>query len=284
MNTSSVHLRDLDNLVSAFPSNGDLGSHYTKDSSHSTRLHVVDESSCEEARTRSHTTTFSSKICCPPISPLQSRSIFDQSQHRISAKSNLLASEKELNALLPFGEQRSFNGTELGLLDSLSVTETDLSETQNRKNSLHLISELCDRLAASDSAEKGKHNKATQTAMVDTPNDSASQRLNLNSQTYFSYATPHSQTNTAVSTALVERPHESYPGTQSDYNDATENGYDDFLTQCHEPCGTCCEPGGAVSCLEHLIERISPPLSCTTPVNELDIQSSNGLTNSSSGR
>lgn len=304
MNTSSVHLRDLDNLVSAYPGNSDLRSDYTKDPSYSKRLHVEDGgSSYGEDRTRSHATNFSSKICCSIISPLQSQSIFDKIQHRISAKNNSLASEKELNDP-PFGEQWNFNGTELGSLDSTSVTETDLSETQNGKNSLHLISELCDRLAASDSAEKGKHYKATQTVMMDTPNDSASQRLNYDNQTYFSYATPHSQTNIEVpvhvkeiSTALVESPYGSYSCTLSDShmlmpshnNDAIGNGYEDFLTQCHEPCGTC-EPAGAVSCLEHMIERITPPLSCATPVDESykpserATQSSNGLTNSSSGR
>jgi len=289
MNTSSVHLRDLDNLVSGFPSNIVLGSHKTNDPSHSTRLYVSDgESSYEEDRIRSHATNFSSKISCPTLSPLQRQSIFDRIRHRISAKTNLLALEKELNAR-PFGEQWNFNGTELGSLDSPSVTETDLSETQSRtENSLYLISELCDRLAASDSAEKGKHNKGTQTVVLDTPNDS--QKLNLNNQAYISYAKPHSQTNTAVSTALVESPYGSYSGSQSDYNDAIENGFEDFLAQCHEPCGTCCEPVGAVSCLEHVIQRISPPFSRTAPVNEShkpterDIESSNGLTNSSSGR
>ena len=303
MNASSVHLRDLNNLVSAFSGNSHLGSHYTKDPSLVTRLHVVDDKSSYE-EDRSGSPTFSSKIYCPTISPSQNQSIIDKIQHRALAKNNLLASAKESSGLL-FGEQWNFNGKELSSLDLSSVTETDLSETQNGKNSLHLISELCDRLTASDSDEKGKHNKGTQTEMVDTPNDVASQRLNLNNQTYFSCITPHSQTKIQVplrvnkiSTALVESPYGSYSCTLSDSNisttshnnDAIENGYEDFLNQCHEPCGTCCEPAGAVSCLEHLIERITRPLSCTTPVDERDkpserdIQSSNGLTNSSSGR
>ena len=305
MNTSSVHLRDLNNLVSALPCNGHLGCHYTKDPSDSTRLRAIDSagaSSYEEDRTTRHATTFSSKISCPTIS--QRQSIFDKIKHQISGNNNLLASETKLIGL-PFGEQGNFNGTELGSLDSSSVTEADLSETQNGKNPLHLISELCDQLAASDSAEKGKHDKATQTEKVDTPDDSASQRLYLNNQTYFSYATPHSQTNIQIpvrvkeiSTALVESPYGSYSCALSDShilmpnhnNDAIENGYEDFLSQCHEPYDTCCEPAAAVSCLEHMIERITPPLSCATPVddsykpNEQEMQCSNGLTNSSSGR
>lgn len=300
MNASSVHLRDLNNLVSTFSGNSHLGSHYAEDPSHSTRLHVVDdESSYEEDR--SGATTFSSKICCPTILPLRSQSIIDKIQHRTLAKNNLLASEKESNGLL-FGEQWNFNGKELSSLDLSSVTETALSETQNGKTSLHLISELCDRFTASDTAEKGKHNKATQTEMMDTPNDVASQGLNLNNQTYFSYVTPHSQTNIQVplrvneiSTALVESPYGSYSSNismPSHNNDAIEDGYGDFLNQCHEPCGTCCEPAGAVSYLEHMIERITSPLSCATPMDETqsyrpserNTQSSNGLTNSSSGR
>ena len=318
MNASSVHLRDLNNLVSAFSGNSRLGSHYMKDLSQSTRFRVVDdESSYKEDR--SGATTFSSKIYCPTISPLQSQSIINKIQNRTLAKNNLLASEKESNGLL-FGEQwADFNGKEPSSLDLSSMTETDLSETQNGKNSLHLISELCDRLTASDSAEKGKDNKATQTEMaVDTANDVASQRLNVNNQKYFSYITPHSQTITQVpisvneiSTTFVESPYGSYSCTltdsdiamQSHNNDAItcKDGYEDFLNQCHEPCagahgnglllcGACCEPAGAVSCLEHLIERITPPHPCVTPVDECykpgerGIQSSNGLTNSSQGR
>ena len=317
MNASSVHLRDLNNLVSAFSGNSHLGSHYTEDPSHSTRFRAIvdDESSYEEDK--SGATTFSSKIYCPTISPLQSQSITDKIQHRTLAKNNLLASEKESNGLL-FGEQWNFSGKELSSLDLSSMTETDLSETQNGKNSLHLISELCDRLTASDSAEKGKDNKASQTEMVDTANDVASQRLNVNNQTYFSYITPHSQTNTQVpiraneiSKTFVESPYGSYSCTLTDSdiampshnNDAItcNDGYEDFLNQCDEPCagahvngllscGTCCEPAGAVSCLEHMIERITPPHSCATPVDgcykpgERGIQSSNGLTNSSQGR
>lgn len=322
MNTSSVHLRDLNNLVSAFSGNSHIEFHYMKDLSHSTRLHVVDGASSYE-QDRSHAATFSSKIYCPTISPLQSQSIIDENQHRTSTKNNLLATENEPNGV-HFGEQRCFNGTvstqlhitDEILVDSSSAIETDLSETQNRKNSLHLISELCDRVAASDTVEKGKHDKATQTVIADTPNDLASQRLNLNNRTYLSYATPYSQPNVQIpameiSTTLEQSPDESCSCMReicsciSDSHilmpthniDAIGNSNEDFLAQCHEPCGTCCEPAGAVSCLEHMFDRIPPPLSCATPVDAIykpcereinqllhDVQSSDELTNSNTGR
>ena len=291
MNASSVHLRDLNNLVSAFSSNSHLGPHYAKDPSPSTRLHVLDDESSYEEDRRG-VTTFSSKNYCPAISPLQSQSIIDRIQHGTFTKNNLLASEKESNGL-HFGEQWNFNGKESNSLGLSSVRETDLSETQNGKNALHLISDLCDRLTTNDFSEKGKRSKATQTEMMDTPNDVAS------------YVTPHSQTNMPVpllvnkiSKTLLESPYGSHSCTLSDSNismpsypnDTIENGFEDFLTQCHQVCGTFCEPAGAVSYLEDMIERIAPPLSCATPAvdesykpNERDKENSNGLTNSSSG-
>ena len=301
MNASSVHLRDLNNLVSAFYGDSHLGSDGTRDPSRSTRLLAVDGfSSYEEDKPNSSATTFSSKIYCPTNTQLQSQLITHKIEHRTSAKNSLLAAKKESNDV-HFGKQWQTNGTELISLDSSSAIETDLPETPNGKNSLDLISELCDRFAASDSAEKDKNDKGTQTVMVDTPN---------NSETYFSYAAPQSQTNVQVptmeiSTAFGKSLYQSCSSTLSDShvlmrrhkNDATENSFDDFLAQRQEPCGTYCEPAGTVSCLEHLIERITPPLSCATPGDEtykpcvreistlfLDIKSSDGLTNSNSGR
>lgn len=302
MNTSSVHLRDLNDLVSAFSGNSNSDSHRTKDPSDNTRLHVEDGvSSYEEDRQESRTTTFPSKIYFPTNPPVKSQSIFDKIQHRISAKNNLFASEKEPNGV-QFGEQCHFNnGTELISLDSSSTIETNIPEIQNGKTSLHLISELCDRLAASDSAEKSRHDKATQAVMEGTPNGLAPQTLNLNNQTCFFHATPNSQTNVPamkISTALQQSPDESCSCTLSDShilipgnnNDTIENSYNDFLAQYHGPCVTCCEPADAVSCLEQMMETITPVdetyKPCEMKINQLlpDIQSSEGLTNSNSGR
>jgi len=304
MNTSSVHLRDLNDLVSAFSGISNSESHWTKDPLHNTRLRVEDGvSSYEEDRHvhESRTTTFPSKIYPPTNQPVKSQLSFDKIKHRTSAKNNLFASEKEPNGV-HFGEQCHFNnGTELISLDSSSTIETNIPEIQNGKTSLHLISELCDRLAASDSAEKSSHDKATQTVMEGTPNGLAPQALNLNNQTCFFHATPHSQTNVPamkISTALEQIPDESCSCTLSDShilipgnkNDTTENSYNDFLAQYQGPCVTCCEPADAVSCLEHMMETITPVdetyKPCEMKINQLlpDIQSSKGLTNSNSGR
>lgn len=302
MNTSSVHLRDLNDLVSAFSGNSNSDSHWTKDPSHNTRLHVEDGvSSYEEDRHESRTTTFPSKIYSPTNPLVKSQSIFDKFQHRTSEKNNLFASEKEPNGV-HFGEQCYFNNrTELISLDSSSTIETNIPEIQNGKTTLHLMSELCDRLAASDSAEKSRHDKATQTVMEGTPNGLAPQTLNLNNQTCFFHATPNRQTNVPamkISTALEQSLDESYSCTLSDShilipgnnNDTTENSYNDFLPQYHGPCVTCCEPADAVSCLEQMMETITPVdetyKPCEMKINQLlpDIQCSEGLTNSNSGR
>jgi len=303
MNTSSVHLRDLNDLVSAFSGNSNSESHWTKDPLHNTRLHVEDGvSSYEEDRHvhESRTTTFPSKIYPPTNPPVKSQLSFDKIKHRTSAKNNLLASEKEPNEV-HFGEQCHFNnGTELISLDSSSTIETNIPEIQNGKTSLHLISELCDRLAASDSAEKSRHDKATQTVMEGTPNGLAPQTLN--NQTCFFHATPHGQTNVQVpamkiSTALensrdetdsLSDSHILIPGNNN--NDTIENSYNYFLAQYQGPCVTCCEPADAVSCLEHMMETITPVdetyKPCEMKINQLlpDIQSSEGLTNFNSGR
>lgn len=305
MNTSSVHLRDLDNLVSRFTDKKHSAFHI-KDRLHNPKFLVFDGvSSVEEGR--------NDVLNHSSILPQSGQSMVDKIQHvtQISQEGNLLAPvaitqiSQERNLLAPaanasselhFGEQR-FHGTASNQLhivggrplDSLSsVIETDPYDTQHRKNSLHLINELCERLAATD-PETGKDSSPsdythteTETMFVTTPISSASQFIPYHnnitdlscanastceqiSAMEFSTTFGLSDYNTGSCSCVLADPHNYLISTHNRH--ATESGNEEILAQFYEPFGTCCEAFDAVSCMEDMVEKIPPPLQSDTPMD-----------------
>lgn len=297
MNTSSVHLRDLDNLVSGFTDKKHSAFHIN-DRPHNPKFLEFDGVSSDEEE-RNDVLNHSS------ILQLSGQSIIDKIQHvtQTSEESNLhslLAPATYASNEFHFEEQRFHGTTSMNQLhtaggiplDSSSpVIETDPYDTQHRKNSLHLISELCERLAATD-PEKGKDSASsdythteTKTMFVTTPLSSASKFIPYhNNQTELTCAIPQN----ASTSEQVSAMEFSTTFVQSDYNNgssscvladphnyllpthnhhATENSNEEFLAQYYEPFGTCCEPFDDVSCMEDMVEKISPPLQNVTPLN-----------------
>ena len=293
MNTSSVHLRDLDNLVSAFS--------HMKDHPHDPRLSVLDAVSSDE-KDKNDVFQRPLKYSCRTISPLRDQSVIDKIEHvtQASEESSLWASAANASNELHFGEHR-FRGTASNqlsitsaiLLESSSVIETDLYGTQHRKNSLHLISELCDRLATAD-PEKGQDScpanytpAATEAIFATAPMASTSQFIvHPNNQTDLSSAIPqNTPTCMQISamefsttfeqsdyknfscTRMLAEPHNNLISTQNHLQ--TENSNGEIVAQYHEPFGTCCEPVGAVSHMEGMSEKLPPPLQSVTPIDAI---------------
>lgn len=292
-NTSSVHLRDLDNLVSAFTDKHPSAFHMKDRPDSATRLQVLNGVTRDEYDTND-VFTRASKIHSPTMPPMMISKI--QHETGILAKSKFLVSTNALNEL--HFEEQVFNGTAGNQaqitdgisLDSSSVIEPDLSETQHTMDSLHLISELCDRLYSPTdftatetisfpgSRKRRDHEVATETGFEDTPSTPAVQRLNPNNQAVLSTSSCCAAAPQSVSTLQITSAdwlkiparfgssqshngncsHNYHAITPSRNHDATETSNEELLDQRHELLGACPEPNGAISYMEQMLERFPP--------------------------
>ena len=170
-------------------------------------------------------------------------------------------------------------------LDSSSAASIDPSEKQQAKTSLHLISELCDRLV--ETPKDCKHPYSTECVtnkgtLLDTPIKPAPQRLNWpDEQSDLSCGASQRETfsqftsDTNISARLG--PVQAYNGScacvqfnrrllmlTNNYR-ATEHSNKDLPVRFHEPLAARPQSTDIISYMEQMIQRISPTHHNATP-------------------